>query len=124
MSDNDTTWQGQLDTMTAAMAKLGDVKVDDSDVEAAVKYAAKLDRQLFYWRRTVEAHYLDRLGSVPNMVAAVAMQDDVPPVRVLADLCLAGALMPVWWKLEKYMTEHGVDLYPELDKEASDGNDG
>jgi hypothetical protein len=112
-----------LDAVQAAVQALTELgAVDDVEAERIATYSSRVERQLFFWRRSVEAAYLDRHGSVPHMVAAVALQEQVPQVQVLAQLITAGAVMPVWWKLDKYMTEHGVSLYPnELEKEADNG---
>lgn len=111
-----------LDVIQGAVQQLQEVEVPDTDAERVAAYSARVERQLFYWRRSVEASYLDRQASVPSMVAAVAMQDEVPQVQVLAELIAMGAVKVAWWKVDKYMTEHGVQLYPsELEKGASNG---
>ena len=119
------TWQDHLDTIHGAVTALDALGIDDTDAEKAAAASAKVERRLFFWRRGVEAAYLARYGDVPNLVAAAAMQDDVPQVQVLGQLIKDGALVPVWWKLDKYMVAHGVSLYPgKLEtKEASNGSD-
>lgn len=120
----DDTWQTHLDTIHGAVAALDAMDVADTEAEAAATASAKVERRLFFWRRSVEAAYLARYGDIPTLVAAAAMQDDVPQVAVMGQLINDGGLVPVWWKLDKWMVAHGVSLYPGTleTKEASNGD--
>lgn len=105
-------WRPLLDTILGAIEALGEVAVEGREAEAAVQTAQTAERSLWRWRRSVEAAYLDRHGSIPQLVAAVAMVDEVPQVQVIGDLVNQGALVPVWYKLDKWATEHGVSVWP------------
>lgn len=118
------TWQQLLDDIEAGVEQLAAVAMDDAEAEAAVKRAERVGRRLFYWRRNVEAAFFDKYANVPGIVAAVALQEGIPQPQALAELMAAGGLQPVWWALDKWATEHGVNTWPDnTRKEPTDDSD-
>lgn len=121
------TWREALDEVQRAVQALDAADVEAmtvAEAQAAAKTAERAGRQLFFWRRGVEATYFGKYAHVPGVVAAVALQEEVPQVQALAELLAAGGLQPVWYKLEQWAVEHGVTLWPEPTKGGTDADSG
>lgn len=107
------TWQQVLGRMRADLLALQDTTVAGREAEEAARSARAVEDGLWRWRRSVEAAYLSRHGSVPSLVAAAALQEEVPPLQLVGELLQQGALVPSWWRLDRWAAEHGLRVWPE-----------
>lgn len=112
-----------MDRVQSAIAELGDVYVPGGDAERAAKLARTAENALWRWRRSVEAAYLDRSEHPATVVGRIALQEDAPPLVVLTEALKAGALVPDYYRLDKWANEHGVAVWPELQDDATEGSD-
>ncbi len=91
--------------------------------QAACSWSERVERKLWRWRRSIQALYLPDRVDVSQLVGQVAMQDEAPPLTVLADVVGSGALVPNWQKLDRWAAAHGVQLWPDEEGANDDDTD-
>lgn len=112
-----------MDVIRGAVRDLGDTEVTGPDAQEAAKTAEQLERQLWRWRRSVEAAWLDRFNHLPAVIGELADKEGVPPLVIVRDLLDTGALRPEWYKLDRYATPHGVSMWPTDSEQKEHDNE-
>lgn len=115
-------WGPVMDRLRAGVEELHECQVRGQDAPRAAKLAAQVNRRLWFWQRDIEALYLNRIGTIPQMVATVAQQEEVPLMQLLYELLDDQALGVRWDKLDRWATNHGIELFPKLEEESDDGS--
>lgn len=117
MTSDPEAWQEAIDQLQAISETLNDRQVPRAEAQKAAQLAEQIERKLWRWRRSVEASYLTARNRLPLAILEVADREEVPVPVVLTDLIQSGAIQPVWWKLNRWASEHGVTMWPTDDNE-------
>ena len=115
---NTADWLGPpvYDDLIDQVERLAEQLNDDvgtvplAEAQDVVKRLQRAERTLWKFRRSVESAWWAKHADVVEIIMLVAGQERRRASEVMYELLDDGALVPVWWKLDKYAAEHGVAI--------------
>lgn len=106
----------QVERLTRQLDDIGTVPI--SEAQDVSKRLQRAERSLWQFRRSVDAAWWNQHASVVEIIMVVATQERRRASEVLHDLLESGAIVPVWYRLDRYAMEHGVTIEaPEREPE-------